>query len=113
MYLLSKYGKNGIGSVTGLEPGGEWMCEKIFLRTFSVGVQGSVEYKLEIGGRYGRRLSLRHECEAESDIWAEGSGSLGAACLMSVRESFPGNMWMIGARKKAIDWRGQHLLKET
>jgi hypothetical protein len=48
MYLLSKYGKNGIGSVTGLEPGGEWMCEKILLRTFSVGVQGIVENLLKI-----------------------------------------------------------------
>jgi hypothetical protein len=44
MYLLSKYGKNGSGSVTGLEPGGEWMCEKIFLCPFSVRVQGIADY---------------------------------------------------------------------
>ena len=64
MYLLSKYGKNGSGSVTGLEPGGEWMCEKILLCAFSVGVQGVADYYLKIGGRRGRRRSMRHECES-------------------------------------------------
>ena len=44
MYLVSKYGKDGSGSITSLEPGGEWMCEKILLGPFSVGVQGIVEY---------------------------------------------------------------------
>jgi len=44
VYLLSKYGKDGSGSVTRLEPGGEWMSEEILLRTFSVGVQGIVDY---------------------------------------------------------------------
>jgi hypothetical protein len=44
MYLLSKYGKNGSGSVTGLEPIGEWMCEKIPFCAFSVRVQSIVEY---------------------------------------------------------------------
>ena len=44
MYLLSKYCKDGGGGVTGLEPSGEWMCEKILLGTLSVGIQGIVEY---------------------------------------------------------------------
>jgi hypothetical protein len=44
MYLLLKYGKDGSGSVTGLEPAGEWMCEKILLRALSVGVQGIDDY---------------------------------------------------------------------
>jgi hypothetical protein len=44
MYLLSKYGKNGGGSVTGLEPAGEWMCEKVLLCAFSVRVQGIADY---------------------------------------------------------------------
>ena len=44
MYVLSKYAKNGCGSITGLEAGGEWMFENILLGTFSVGVQGVVEY---------------------------------------------------------------------
>ena len=44
MYLLSKYGKNVSGSVTGLESGGKWMCEKIQLRAFSVRVQGVADY---------------------------------------------------------------------
>ena len=47
MYLVPKYGKNGSGSVTGLEPGGEWMCEKILLCALSVGVQGIVDYYLK------------------------------------------------------------------
>jgi hypothetical protein len=38
MYLLSKYGKNGSGSVAGLELNGEWMCEKILRCPFSVRV---------------------------------------------------------------------------
>jgi hypothetical protein len=49
MYLLSKYVKNGSGSVTSLEPGGEWMCENILLCTFSVCVQGVADYYLKIG----------------------------------------------------------------
>jgi hypothetical protein len=44
MYLLTKYGKNGSGSVAGLEPGGEWMCEKIVLCAVSVCVQGIADY---------------------------------------------------------------------
>jgi hypothetical protein len=36
MYLLSKYGKDGSGGVTGLEADGEWMCEKIVLCAFFV-----------------------------------------------------------------------------
>jgi hypothetical protein len=88
MYLLSKYSKNGNGSVTDLEPGGERVCEKILLRTFSVGVQGIVEYHLKIGGRYGGRLSMRHECESRERYLGRGewfTRSLGTACLMCVR----------------------------
>ena len=44
MYLVSKYGENGSGSVTCLEPGGEWMFEKIPLCALSVGVQRIVDY---------------------------------------------------------------------
>jgi hypothetical protein len=44
MYFRSNYGKNGSESVTGLEPGGEWMCEKIVLCASSVRVQGIVDY---------------------------------------------------------------------
>ena len=65
MYLLLKYGKNGGGSVTGLEADSEWMCERILFCAFSVGVQGIVDYKLKFGGRGrgDRRLRMRHECE--------------------------------------------------
>src|ERR1700733_1858983 len=93
MYLLLKYGKNGSGSVTGFKPGGEWMCEKILFCTFSVGVQGIIDYYMRIGGRRGRRRSMRHGCESrgfEDDggclgdsCRAEESGSLGVACLMA------------------------------
>jgi hypothetical protein len=44
MYLLSKYGKNGGGSVAGSEPGDEGMCEKVQLCAFSVRVQGIADY---------------------------------------------------------------------
>ena len=75
MYLLSKYGKDGSGGVTGLEADGEWMCEKIVLCAFSVCVQGIADYYLKFGGRRGRRLRIRHERETESlrmtaDIWS-------------------------------------------
>jgi hypothetical protein len=83
VYLLSKYRKNSSGSVTGLEPGGEWMCENILLCAFSVRVQGIADYYLKIGGRGGRRLSMRHELErreveddggylGDTSSWAEG-----------------------------------------
>ena len=78
MYLFSKYGKNGSGSVTVLKPRGEWVYKKILLGTFSVGVQGIDEYYLKSGGRCGRRLSMRHECESRE---FEGDGGyLGDSC---------------------------------
>ena len=43
IYLLSENGKDGSGSVTGLEPGGEWIGEKILFCAFSECVQGIVE----------------------------------------------------------------------
>jgi hypothetical protein len=82
-----------------LEPGGEWMCEKILLCAFSVRVQSIADYYLKFGGRGGRRLSVRHERESRE---FEGDGGylggtvivgqrvvvhLGAACLVEVRES--------------------------
>jgi hypothetical protein len=60
------------------------MCENIVLCAFSVRVQGIVDHSLKIGGRGGRRLSMRHECESREvedyggylgDSRAEGSGS--------------------------------------
>jgi hypothetical protein len=78
MYLFSKYGKNGSGSVTVLKPRGEWMYKKILLGTFSVGVQGIDEYYLKFGGRCGRRLSMRHECE--SRVFEGDGGYLGDSC---------------------------------
>ena len=71
MYLLSKYGENGGGSVTGLEADSERMCERILFCAFSVRVQGIIEYKLKIGGRGrgGRRLRMRHECESRGCQW--------------------------------------------
>ena len=36
MYLFSKYGKNGSGSVTVLKPRGEWMYKKILLGSHSL-----------------------------------------------------------------------------
>jgi hypothetical protein len=94
MYLLSKYGTNGSGSVTGFEPGGERMCERILLCAVSIRVQSIVEYWLKIGGRGGRRLSMRHERESRElerdggylgDSWAEENGSLGASSWQCVR----------------------------
>jgi hypothetical protein len=88
MYLLSKHGNDGSGGVTGLEPDGEWMCEKIVLCAFSVCVQGIADYYLKFGRRGGRRLRIRHERENREfeddggclvDSWAEGSGSLDTA----------------------------------
>ena len=81
MYLLSKYGKDGSGGVTGFEADGEWVCEKIVLCAFSVCVQGIPDYYLKFGGRCGRRLRMRHEHENREfeddggysgDSWAEG-----------------------------------------
>jgi hypothetical protein len=64
MNLLSKCGENGSGGITGLKAGGEWMCEKILLRTFSVGVQCVVKNYLKFGGQCGGRLGMRHESES-------------------------------------------------
>jgi hypothetical protein len=90
MYLVSNYGKNGSGTVTGLEPGSERMCENVLLCALSVRVQGIANYQLEIGGRRGRGLSMRHEGESRElkddggylgDSWAEGSVALPASCF--------------------------------
>jgi hypothetical protein len=82
-----------------LEPGGEWMGEKIPFCAFPVRVQGIVNYELKIGGHRGRgrRLSMRHEGK---DVEDDG-GYLGdtvvvrqrrvASCQWSVRESSPEN----------------------
>jgi len=59
--LLLKHGENGGWRIAGLELGGEWMGEKIFLCLFFVRFQGIIENELEVGGRGGRGVSTRHE----------------------------------------------------
>jgi len=41
--LLVDDGENGAGRVASLELGGKWMCEKITLCSFFVGLQGIIE----------------------------------------------------------------------
>ena len=50
---------------------------------------------------------MRHECESRERYLGRGEWFTGAACLMSMRESVPGNVWMIDARKRAVEGR-QH-----
>jgi hypothetical protein len=41
--LLMNEGENGAGRVAVLELGGKWMCKKVALCAFSVGLQGIIE----------------------------------------------------------------------
>jgi len=59
--LLLKYVGNGSWRVAGLELGGEWMGKRILRCLFFVRFQGIIEYQLEVGGRRGRRVCVRHE----------------------------------------------------
>jgi len=54
--LLSKYGKDSFGGMTGLKPGKEGMLGEVLLRLTPVFFESSVENggKIGMGGRRGR-----------------------------------------------------------
>ena len=101
--MLLKDGKNGTRGTAKLELGGEWVYKEVVLRLFLVFVQGVIDDQLEIRGRGGGGVSVRHGGEGQQFVRvsqdnggfvgdrAEGNCSLGAHCLVSVRQYFPGS----------------------
>ena len=59
--MLLKQVENAARRFAVLELGSEWVREKILLCAFFVRVQGIIKYLLEVGGRGGSRVSMRHK----------------------------------------------------
>ena len=55
LYLVLKYGQNGLGRVAFLKTGGERVSGEILLSLFSICLEGLFEYDFEIGGGCCRR----------------------------------------------------------
>jgi hypothetical protein len=65
--LLLKHNENATGRVAGLELGGEWVGKKVLLCATLICSQGIIEYLLEVGGRCGSRVGVKHNGGSEED----------------------------------------------
>ena len=63
--MLLKYGENAASGITGVEPVGEWVRERIHHGTFFVRFQGIIENESEVGG-CGNSVSVRHKEEVRN-----------------------------------------------
>ena len=52
--------KNGGGGVAGLKSCGEWVCKEVLFRALFILFQGIVDDELEVRGRGGSSVSMRH-----------------------------------------------------
>lgn len=99
--MLLKDGENGTGGIAKLELGGERMYKEVVLRPFLVFVQGSIDDQLEVRGRGGGGMSVRHGRESQQFVRednggfvgdkAEGNSSLCATLPRGPRTVFPGS----------------------
>ena len=63
--ILLKHGENAAGGITGFEPVGKRVRERIDLGTFFVRFQGIIENLSEVG-RCGSGVSVRHKGEVKN-----------------------------------------------
>lgn len=75
--FLLKHDENAARRVAVLELDSEWVREKILLCASLVHFQGIIENKLEVGGRGGSRVSVRHRgtiARKTVGSWVMGKG---------------------------------------
>jgi hypothetical protein len=73
--LLLKYNENAAWRVAGLELGGKWVGKKVLLGAPFICFQGIIEDWMEIRGRCGNRVSVRHNGGSEEVRGFVGDGN--------------------------------------